>query len=358
MSAEIQQKKTYTQFLLPALIGLALIYFVVLAKDAIFPFILSAALAYIISPVITYFEVRGIKRTFAVACLYLGAGALVFIVLYLLFHFLSFDLESLQQSWPQYAERLQAYVTNLNTKLVKNYPILAKIGLEQKLTHLLEAAPQFILGLIPALSLLFIVPFITFFMLIGGTSIIDYLLDHLPAKHTELILHIASRIDGSLGNYLRGILTEAFIIFLIAFTGLLLFDLNYASVIAILIGISSLVPYLGAVVGAVVSSIVAYLQFESIVPIFKILLFFVGIRFFDDWFLQPYIMKKAVALNPAIILLALMAGGEIAGIWGVLFSIPVTCIIKEILNIAVELQETEFRWKPKPEPTRISIPYT
>jgi putative permease len=180
----------------------------------------------------------------------------------------------------------------------------------------------------------------------------------VPSRHAEIILHIASRIDASLGNYLRGILTEAFVIFLVAFTGLLLFDLNYAAAIAILIGISSLVPYLGAIVGAVLSSIVAYLQFGSFVPIVKILLFFVGIRFFDDWFLQPYIMKKAVALNPAIILLALMAGWEMGGIWGVIFSIPVTCIIKEILHIAVELQETEFRWKPKPEPTRISIPYT
>ena len=358
MPTETQQKKNYTQFLLPAFIGLALVYFVVLAKGAIFPFILSAALAYILSPMIKYFEVRGIKRSYAVAGLYLGAGALLFIVVYLLMHFLSFELESLQQSWPEYAERIQLFVTKLNAKLVKDYPFLASLRLEQKLDHLLELAPQLILSMLPMLTLLFIVPFITFFMLVGGSGIIDYLLDHLPSRHAEIILHIASRIDGSLGNYLRGILTEAFIIFLIAFGGLLLLDLNYAAVIAILIGFSSLVPYLGAIVGAVLSSIVAYLQFGTIVPIIKILGFFTGIRFFDDWFLQPYIMKKAVDLNPAIILLALMAGAEIGGIWGVIFSIPVTCIIKEIMQIAVELQETEFRWKPKPEPTRISIPYT
>ncbi|HAT71827.1 MAG TPA: hypothetical protein DCS63_03330 [Elusimicrobia bacterium] len=358
MAAEIQQKKNYTQFLLPAFIGLALVYFVVLAKAAIFPFILSAALAYILSPVIKYFEVRGIKRAFAVAGLYLGAGALLFMVVYLLFHFLSFEIESLQQSWPEYAGRMQQFVVNLNAKLVKNYPFIASLRLEAKLDHLLEAAPQLLLGVLPALSLLFIVPFITFFMLIGGAGIIDYLIDHLPSRHAELILHIASRIDASLGNYLRGILTEAFVIFLIAFTGLLVMDLDYAAAIAILIGVSSLVPYLGAIVGAVLSSIVAYLQFGTLMPIIKILAFFTGIRFFDDWFLQPYIMKKAVKLNPAIILLALMAGAEIGGIWGVIFSIPVTCIIKEIVQIAVELQETEFRWKPKPEPTRISIPYT
>ena len=358
MPTETAKKNNYAQLILPACIGIALVYLVVMATSAIFPFILSAALAYILSPIIKYLEVRGIKRAYAVAGLYLGIGLLLFVVVYLLFHFLSFELESLQQSWPEYAGRMQQFVLNLNTKIVHNYPFLASLKVEQNLQRFLEAAPQFILGLIPALTLLFIVPFITFFMLVGGAGIIDYLIDHLPSRHAELILHIASRIDGSLGNYLRGIVTEAFVIFLIAFTGLIYMSLDYAAVIAILIGVSSLVPYLGAIIGAVLSSIVAYLQFGTFLPILKIMFFFAGIRFFDDWFLQPYIMKKAVKLNPAIILLALMAGGEIGGIWGVIFSIPVTCIIKEILQIAVELQETEFRWKPKPEPTRISIPYT
>jgi len=358
MPLDAQHKKSYAQFILPSILAAAAVYFIVLAKGAIFPFVLSAALAYILNPLISYFEVRGIKRAYAVAGFYLVIGVVLSLGVYLLFHLLSYDLKSLQQEWPTYAERLQVYFTNLNKKLVSNFPFLASVGLEQKLQHLLEMVPQLLLSLLPALSLLFIVPFITFFMLIGGSSLIDYLIDHLPSRYSELILHVASRIDGSLGNYLRGILTEAFVIFLIAFTGLVLLDLNYAAVIAVIIGFSSLIPYLGAIVGAVLSSIVAYLQFGAILPIIKILAFFTGIRFFDDWFLQPYIMKKAVDLNPAVILLALMAGAEIGGIWGIVFSIPVTCILKELLQIAVELQETEFRWKPKPEPTRISIPYT
>jgi predicted PurR-regulated permease PerM len=358
MIEETAVKRTYREFMLPLLIVLAFAYLLILAKGAVFPFILSAALAYILNPVIKYFEVRGIKRAYAVTGLYLTFGALVFTIIYLLFHFLSFEIESLQQSWPAYADRIQQVVTSLNSKLVKNYPYLAGLKLTDKLNHVLEIIPQFILTLLPALTLLFVVPFITFFMLLGGASIIDYLLDHVPSRYAEIILHIASRIDASLGNYLRGILTEAFIIFLLAFTGLLVMNLNYAAFIAILIGVSSLVPYAGAFLGAVVSSIVAYFQFGAMMPILKILLFFAGIRFLDDWFLQPYIMKKAVKLNPAIILFALLAGWELGGIWGVIFAIPVTCIIKEIIQIAVELQETEFRWKPKSEPTRISIPYT
>lgn len=351
-------KKNYREFIIPAFIVLASVYLLTLAKGAVFPFILSAALAYILNPIISYFEVRGIKRVYAVIGLYLTFGVLVFVVIYLLFHFLSFEIESLQQSWPTYADRIQAAVLSLNSKLVRNYPFLAGLKLTEKLGHMLEVVPQFLVALLPALTLLFVVPFITFFILVGGSGIIDYIIDHVPSKHAELILHIASRIDASLGNYLRGILTEAFIIFLIAFTGLILMDLNYSAFIAILIGVSSLVPYVGAFMGAVVSSIVAYFQFGTMLPILKILAFFTGLRFMDDWVLQPYIMKKAVKLNPAIVLFALLAGWEVGGIWGVIFAIPVTCIIKEIIQIAIELQETEFRWKPKAEPTRISIPYT
>ena len=351
-------KRNYREFIIPVFIVLGFVYLLVLAKGAVFPFILSAALAYILNPVIKHFEVRGIKRIYAVIGLYLTFGALLFTVLYLLFHFLSFELESLQQSWPVYAGRIQDVVLNLNAKLVRNYPFLAGLKLTEKLGHILELMPQLLLALIPALTLSFVVPFITFFILLGGSSLIDYLLDHVPSRHAEIILHIASRIDASLGNYLRGILTEALIIFLIAFTGLVIMDLNYSAFIAILIGISSLVPYAGAFLGAVISSIVAWFQFGAMLPIIKILIFFTGIRFLDDWFLQPYIMKQAVKLNPAIVLFALLAGWELGGIWGVIFAIPVTCIIKEIIQIAVELQETEFRWKPKPEPTRISIPYT
>ncbi|HBE87609.1 MAG TPA: hypothetical protein DDW67_00500 [Elusimicrobia bacterium] len=346
------------QFLLPAALVLAGLYLAVKAGGAVFPLILSAALAYLLNPLVRYFEVRGIKRLYAVVGLYVAAGAILATVIYLVAYLLSFELESLQETWPLYARQSEAFVSNLNTKLVTSYPMLADLNLPGKAAGMLEAVPAFILGLLPMLSLLFLVPFITFFILLGGSGIIDYLLDHIPSRHSEIVLHVTSRIDESLGNYLRGILTEAFIIFLIAFSGLVLLGINYSSAIAIIIGFSSLVPYLGAFVGAALASVVAYFQFGTFLAVFNVLMLFAGIRFFDDWFLQPYIMKRAVKLNPAVIVFALMAGWELGGIWGVVFSIPVTCIVKETLAIGIELQETEFQWKPAPEPTRISIPYT
>jgi len=273
-------------------------------------------------------------------------------------NFMSFDIETFKVAWPNYYLKIQKVIGEMSSKLSKYIPFLSGINIEGKVSGYILSVPDHVVSFLPSLALLFIIPFVTFFVLLGGSSVFDYFLDHIPGKYVELSLHITTRIDESLGNYLRGILTEAFIIFLISFFGLFLLNIDYFSFIAILIGFSSLVPYLGAFVGAGVSSIMAYFQYQNLMIVLKVLVLFAGIRFFDDWFLQPYIMKRAVKLSPALIIFALMAGAELGGFWGIVFAIPVTCIIKEVLLISLELQETEFAWKPKPEPTRISIPYT
>lgn len=348
----------YLQYVLPALLLCALLYLFILTRNVLLPFILSATLAYILNPIVKYFVLRGIKRIYVVAGLYILVGLIVFVLGYAFINIITPQFMDFYNSWPIYVDKVQVIGQGISDKVIAKYPFLAQLQLQQRVAPLMTKIPQYTLGALPALSLLFLVPFITFFMLIGWSSVVEYILDHIPSTKNELFLHLLSRIDASLGNYLRGILTEAFLLFLLAFLGLSLMGLNYASVLALTIGLSGLIPYLGAFVGAVIASIVAYFQFGTFISVANVLLFFCAIRFFDDWFMQPFIMKRAVELNPALIIFALMAGWEIAGFWGIVFSIPVTCVLKELLLITVEIQETEFRWKPKPEPMRASIPYT
>ncbi|MBO4556112.1 MAG: AI-2E family transporter, partial [Elusimicrobiales bacterium] len=345
--------------MIPCFIAAVILYLVVITRQSLLPFILSAALAYVLNPLVRYFEVRGFKRYAVVIGLYIAFAVAVAVLGYIFVNFVSAQFLSFYENWPSYVEKIQIYFQAAADKAVGKYPfleqVLDQLQLQQRIVPVVTSVPQYVLGALPALSFLFLVPFISFFMLIGGDSVINYFLNHIPSRRTELFLHILSRIDISLGNYLRGMLTEAFMLFLIALLGLTFMKINYAAVLAIIIGLSGLIPYLGAFVGAVIASIVAYVQFGAFMPVLKIIMFFVCIRFFDDWFMQPYIMKKAVELNPALIVFALMAGWEVAGFWGIVFSIPVTCILKELLFISVEVQEAEFNWKPKPQPVRTSI---
>jgi len=357
MNDRVNQKR-YSQYFFPAALLVFLLLLLVYAGKAVFPLILSATLAYILNPIVKYFEVRGIKRSYVVSGIYIVAGIFLALLIIIVVNFMTFDMESFKVSWPRYLSRIEMAMNDFNDKLVKFVPFISEFNFSEKIISYLMKIPDYFVKFIPSFILVFIVPFITFFILLSGSSIFDYILDHIPSRHIEIVMHIATRIDESLGNYLRGIFTEAFVIFLISFFGLFLMQIDYFTFIAIIIGFSSLIPYLGAIVGATLASIVAYFQYQDIFMVLKVIIFFVGIRFFDDWVLQPYIMKRAVNLNPAIIIFALMAGAEIYGFWGVVFAIPVTCIIKEILHISLELQESEFLWKPQAEPTRISIPYT
>ena len=348
----------YAQFIIPGIMLLVLLYLVIITRNTLLPFILSAALAYVLNPLVNYFVLRGFKRYAVVIALYIVAGIAVSVLAYIFVNFLSGQFVSFHENWPAYVEKIKVLVQSINDKVVNKYPFLAQLKLQGKIVPLMTSVPQYILGAIPALSFLFLIPFISFFMLVANNSVVSYVLNHIPARKTELVMHVLARIDVSLGNYLRGMLTEAFLLFLIAWLGLSIMGINYAAVLSLIIGLSGLIPYLGAFVGAIIASIVAYVQFGSFFPVLKIIMFFIGLRFFDDWFMQPYIMKKAVELNPALVVFSLMAGWEAAGFWGIVFSIPVTCILKELLFISVEIQETEFSWKPKPQPTRMSIPYT
>lgn len=358
------KQKRPAAFVLPLAVLAGLAYLVYTARNAAFPFILSVSVAYLINPLITFFEVRGIKRLYAVAAFYVVAGAILTFLAIYLSSLASQEMTLLQNEWPVYLKKIQNLLFNLQAKLAKQSPYLKTVyaswegHLGELLASYVKEIPAFILNLVPALSLLILVPFITFFFLLEGPRMLDTILDLLPSKHVEMALHIVSEMDESLGNYLRGILAEATTLFLLALGGLLLMKLDYAVAIAAVVGVTSLIPYLGSLAGGLTAAIAAFLQYYSIWPVLNVLLFFAGLRFVDDWFLQPLILKRAVELHPGVILFSLLCGGELFGIWGLIFAIPVACMLKVVLQIAMELHRTQFGWRPRPEPARISIPYT
>ncbi len=350
--------KTLKKFFSPLLILLILFLIFYYARKTFFTLILSIVFSYLLNPVIKFFEVRGIKRIYTVSTIYILFGAIISILIIVIINLASIDINSFINSWPSYYMKFENFTISFINKIIAFFPILEKFKIEEKILSFISSIPSFVISFIPSLVILFIIPFVSFFILSKGDKIIENIAGNLPSKYVETFYYIISRIDFNLGSYLRGIMSEAFILFTISFFGLFLLNIDYFSIIAAIVGISSLVPYLGAITGATVSSIIAYLQYNNIYAVIKVVLFFISIRFIDDWFLQPYIMKKAVNLNPAIVVLSLMAGGEIAGFWGVIFAVPLTCIIREMLHITLELYRNELRIKEEAQLIKIETPYT
>lgn len=122
----------FTEYIFPVfLLALGLV-FVIFAWNAIFPFILSVALAYILNPLVNYFEVRGIKRVYVVAGLYIVAGLLLAALVVMVVNFMSFDIETFKVAWPNYYLKIQKVIGEMSSKLSKYIPFLSGINIEGK----------------------------------------------------------------------------------------------------------------------------------------------------------------------------------------------------------------------------------
>lgn len=306
---------------------------------ALVPFVLSFSVAYLVNPLVNLFEARGLRRDHTVLALYMVIALGISLAANFLLPTVTDELSNLQTSVPLYLKRTQEYALELQKHVAHQLPIGQdmvehwSLRMYEPLMNHLEKIPSYLLNLLPMLSLLFLVPFITFFMLMDSSSGIQHAIQTCPSRYVEQALHLLCEIDTSLGNYIRGVLVLALAITVASFIGLTLLGVDYALAIATLSGLVSFVPYAGAVVGMAVGGLVAGFQYKSVVAAGKVVALFMGIRLADEAFLQPVVSRHSVHLHPLVYLLSLMIGGETFGFVGLLFAVPAACIVKVLIGL-------------------------
>ncbi len=331
--------------------------------EALTPFVLAAAFAYVVNPVVSYFEARGLRRAHLVIAGYLAGLALGYAAYAGIKTVLVGETEFLNANAPAYARQLQAFVLSEEAKLTRTLPLppaVAERALGAAMDTVLQrvqALPSQIFGLVPFLLHALLVPFIGFFFLLDGPAGFDGLIQAAPSRYVEQAVHLAGDIDVSLGNYLRGILIAAAAITIASFAGLLTLGVDNAAAIALLAGVTSFMPYLGAVVGALAGFAMAVYQFGSLWAGVKVLILFAGIRLADEILLEPVIARHSVRLHPLVFLLALIVGGETFGFLGLVFAIPAACILKALAKVAWAWYASERGLAPY-APSCEAVPYT
>ncbi len=307
--------------------------------EALTPFLLAAAFAYVLNPIVSYFEARGLRRAQVVVLGYLGALALGFVAYAEIKPLILSEAELLQSRTPAYLAQLRTIAAVQTAALTQKLPLPPKISehaFESALggaMRALQELPSHFLALLPLLAHALLVPFIGFFFLLDAPDGVENAIQILPSRYVEQAIHLLSEIDSALGNYLRGILIVAAAIALTSFVGLVILGVDNAIVIAALSGASSFIPYLGAIVGALVGGGMAFYQFGTLSAAMKVVALFVGIRLADEIFLQPVIARHSVHLHPMVFLLALVLGGETFGFMGLVFAIPAACVLKALVQV-------------------------
>ena len=197
--------------------------------------------------------------------------------------------------------------------------------------NLVKSSISGIQSTITILLYIILFPILVYFFLFDRKNIIDGLIKVIPGKR-EMLSNVWGEMDGQLSNYVRGKTLEIFIVgaaAAIIFTSL---GLNYSALLSVLVGLSVIIPYVGAFLVTIPVIVVGLLQF-GLEPSFYILLgLYLLLQALDGNLLVPIIFSDAVKLHPVAIILAVFIFGSMFGFWGVFFAIPMATFIKAVWN--------------------------
>jgi len=229
-------------------------------------------------------------------------------------------------------------------RLPETYPNFLSAGqiddltgsVRKEISSLGQNVLTFSIASIPALVTLLVYfvlgPVLVFFLLKDKAQIITWLLSHLP-RDRMVLSSVWRDVDRQIGNYIRGKFYEISIVGLVSYACFAFLGLSYAPLLAVLTGVSVIVPYIGAVVVTVPIAVAAYSQFGLVGDQFLWTMAAYGIiQALDGNLLVPLLFSDVVNLHPIAIIIAILVFGGLWGFWGVFFAIPLATLVHSLLN--------------------------
>jgi predicted PurR-regulated permease PerM len=174
---------------------------------------------------------------------------------------------------------------------------------------------------------LLIVGVVFFYLLRDWPKIIRGLHSLLPQRYAPAIMDILQQCDGVLSTFLRGQLVVMLVLGVFYSLALWILGVNYSLVLGMVVGILSIVPYLGSITGLLAAILVVYFQFEGLWHLVMVLLIFGVGHILEGMVLTPWLIGKKLGLHPVAVIFALLAGGQLGGLMGVILALPVAAIL-------------------------------
>lgn len=188
-----------------------------------------------------------------------------------------------------------------------------------------------VVGLITILVYLVLVPLLVFFLLKDKSIILQWLEDFLPGER-ELTNEVWFEVNQKIASYVRGKFIEILIVLSTTYVTFTVLGLNYAMLLSVLVGLSVIIPYVGAAVVTLPVMFIGYAQWGISSEFAYVLIAYGVIQFLDGNILVPLLFSEVVNLHPVAIIAAVLFFGGIWGIWGVFFAIPLATLINAVIN--------------------------
>lgn len=303
------------------------------------PLLASVVLAYLMQGVAGQVQRRGLPQWLGVTVAFLlFVGAFFGVVLGLLplawrqFLGLAGEMPRMLDQGRELLSVLPARYPEFLTESQLNRMVsLAQSELAQFGQTLVSRSLASIPSALNVLVYLILIPILVFFFLKDRQQIVTWCTSFLP-RERPLLRRIWLEMDQQVANYARGKVLEILIVGAVSYVSFVWLGLNYAALLGLLVGLSVIIPYIGAAIVTLPVVIVAYFQWGFGSEFYTLVVVYFVIQVLDGNVLVPLLFSEAVNLHPVAIILAVLFFGGIWGLWGVFFAIPLATLIKAIIN--------------------------
>lgn len=310
-------------------------------RITLFTFIASVIIAYILNPFMKFLERKNIKRLYAIILIYIIIALAIFVLAigifpstFRQFKHLLFSLPDMVKNFVDYSDRIRQdlftdapfiseFITGINGQLVKIANTLLSYSATW-ITGMVAGISSFI-GVVIQLIL---IPVITFYLLLEKDKILDVISKNVPDRYENFLVKIWREIDESLSMFVRGRIIMAIFVGVATMIYLMAFGIEFSFVIGVITCVADIIPYIGPFLGFVPAVLLAL--FKGPFTAFWVAVLFCFVQWLENNILGPKILGDSTGMHPLIVLILLIIGGGMFGVFGMIFSVPVAAVIKII----------------------------
>lgn len=321
-------------FLLLMLFGL-----IWLVGDIMAPVLVALVLAYLLESVVVTMERWHVPRTLASVFILMIILALSLIVIFGLVPVLSQQLTGIVRELPGMIGNIQEQML----RLPQMYPDIFTVAqvndlidnLRSELTSFTQNVLSFSLAQLGSLVMIAVyavlVPIMIFFALKDKDKLLDFATKFVPHR-SELSFQVWREVDEKIANYIRGKFVEIIIVWVVTYILFAVMGLNYSLLLSFLVGLSVIIPYVGAIAVTVPIALIGFFQWGLTAKLGYLLIAYQIIQILDGNVLVPLLFSEVVNLHPLAIIAGVLFFGGLFGLWGVFFAIPLATLVQAVMN--------------------------
>jgi len=308
------------------------------------PVIASIVIAYVLEGMVMRISSYGIPRIISVILSFSVFVSTFAVVLLGLIPLVTKQMSQLIRDFPDILDHAQKIILTIPEK----YPSIPESQIKEMMANfnnelialgqkLLSVSLASVTDVFTVMIYFVVVPLLVFFILKDKDQIVQWFCRFLPEERS-LLHQVWGDVDVKMGNYVRGKMIEIFIVGFATYIPLQYLGMNYAATLSFFIGLSVVIPYVGAIIVTIPVALIAWFQWGSSSEFFYAMISYVVIQVLDGNILVPLLYSEVVNMHPAAIIIAVLVFGGFWGVWGVFFAIPLATLIQSVINAWPSIQ--------------------